>query len=385
MKKKRWWIALIAIALCLAAALVVSVQRSHPAITSAVIDPTCTSSNPCIEYDNTSTGQGVKGTSAKGRGVVGVTTFNSTSSGNGTFGVFGNDASTSGTFDSGVSGLSVRGIGVSGQSTNNDAVFGTSTNLAGLHGFSTNNNGVFGDSKGAGASGVYGQNDGGGYGLAGRITNPGIAAVYADGGSNGVGAIIFGGSKDTSGNNLPALSVSASTFSSQIIDVCFNQGPPCYDGSPNVFSLDVGGNVVIRGTITTGGSCKTGCIATSAYSEKRVRFYTPRESLPTIEDFGEAQLVNGLAYVRIDPAFANTMDPQSNYMVFITPEGDSRGLFVTAKTLTGFAVRENQGGRSTLAFSYRIVAKPFGEHPVRLQMFTLAKPAAHPMQPTRIR
>jgi hypothetical protein len=59
-------------------------------------------------------------------------------------------------------------------------------------------------------------------------------------------------------------------------------------------------------------------------------------------------------------------------MVFITPEGDSRGVYVTAKTSLGFTVRENQGGQSTLAFSYRIVAKPYGEHPARLQMFTMA-------------
>ena len=39
-------------------------------------------------------------------------------------------------------------------------------------------------------------------------------------------------------------------------------------------------------------------------------------------------------------------------------------------------VREHGLGHSTVAFDYRIVAKPFGEHPVRLQMFTMAKPGA---------
>jgi hypothetical protein len=134
------------------------------------------------------------------------------------------------------------------------------------------------------------------------------------------------------------------------------------------------GNEQITGKIFTGGACGTGCARTATSGEKRVRFYSPQESLPTVEDFGEGQLVNGQAYVRIDPAFANTMDPRANYMVFITPEGDSRGVYVTAKTSAGFVVRENQGGRSTLAFSYRIVAKPYGEHPARLQMFTMAVP-----------
>jgi hypothetical protein len=56
------------------------------------------------------------------------------------------------------------------------------------------------------------------------------------------------------------------------------------------------------------------------------------------------------------------------YSVSITPEGNSNGLYVSQKTLTGFAVRENNGGRSTLAFEYRIVAKPFGSNAKRLPM-----------------
>jgi hypothetical protein len=85
--------------------------------------------------------------------------------------------------------------------------------------------------------------------------------------------------------------------------------------------------------------------------------------------------------VRIDPAFANTMDKSATYLVFITPKGDNRGLYVTNESATGFEVRESQGGRSTLAFDYRIVAKPFGEHPTRLQMITVSRPGASLPQP----
>jgi hypothetical protein len=85
-----------------------------------------------------------------------------------------------------------------------------------------------------------------------------------------------------------------------------------------------------------------------------------------MEDVGEARLVNGRAYVRLDTAFSSTIDHQTNYLVFLTPEGDSRGLFVTNRTIGGFEVGENQGGRSTLAFSYRIVAKPYGDNAPRL-------------------
>ena len=383
MTKKRWWIALVAIPICLISVFLVSAQRSRQANAGGVIDPTCTSSSPCIEYDNNGSGPGVRGVGLLGNGVGGQTKFNSTSSSNGKAAVAGADVSSTGTFNSGVKGTSTRGTGVSGlsatgagvagQSTSGDAVFGTSTNLAGVHGFSTTNNGVFGDSTGSGASGVYGQNDGGGYGVAGRITKPGIAAVLADGGFNGVGAFITGGYTNSVGTNFPALAVAWSGTSNQIIDAC-GGNIPCSGAGNDEFTLDTHGNVVITGTITTAGSCHTGCISASASSEKRVRFYTPQESLPTVEDFGEAQLINGQAYVRIDPAFASTIDPTAAYMVFITPEGPSRGLYVTQKSTTGFAVRENPGGNSSLSFSYRIVAKPYGEHPVRLQVITTVLP-----------
>ena len=63
-------------------------------------------------------------------------------------------------------------------------------------------------------------------------------------------------------------------------------------------------------------------------------------------------------------------------MVFITPAGDSRGLYVANRTLAGFWVRENQGGRSTLFFDYRIVAHPLHAPNTRL-------PAVAPMPRTR--
>jgi len=49
----------------------------------------------------------------------------------------------------------------------------------GVRGFSGLGNGVFGDSASSTASGVYGFNDNGGYGVAGRVSNGGVA-VLAD-------------------------------------------------------------------------------------------------------------------------------------------------------------------------------------------------------------
>jgi hypothetical protein len=94
-----------------------------------------------------------------------------------------------------------------------------------------------------------------------------------------------------------------------------------------------------------------------------------------MEDVGRARLSAGSAYVALDPAFANVIDPAADYAVLVTPEGDSNGVFVAQRTRSGFIVRENRGGRSTIGFSYRVVAKPFGSTAPRLPMISLR---AHP-------
>jgi len=43
--------------------------------------------------------------------------------------------------------------------------------------------------------------------------------------------------------------------------------------------------------------------------------------------------------------------------VFVTPEGDCRGLYVHRKRSSSFEVRELAGGKSSIAFSYRIVGR----------------------------
>jgi hypothetical protein len=74
------------------------------------------------------------------------------------------------------------------------------------------------------------------------------------------------------------------------------------------------------------------------------------------EDFGEAELVNGKAQIKLDPQFASLVKTRG-YHVFLSPYGDCRGLYVSARSATGFSVREQQRGGSTLQFSYRIVAR----------------------------
>jgi hypothetical protein len=85
-----------------------------------------------------------------------------------------------------------------------------------------------------------------------------------------------------------------------------------------------------------------------------------------MEDFGSGKIERGVAVVTIDPAFAETVSESAEYHVFLTPKGDSRGLYVINETPTSFEVRESGGGTSSLAFDYRIVAKRRGFETERL-------------------
>ena len=73
------------------------------------------------------------------------------------------------------------------------------------------------------------------------------------------------------------------------------------------------------------------------------------------EDFGAGRLTRGRAAIKLDRAFRAVV--RGAYHVFLTPEGDCRGLHVADKGPAGFEVRELQGGRTNVPFSYRIVAR----------------------------
>ena len=90
---------------------------------------------------------------------------------------------------------------------------------------------------------------------------------------------------------------------------------------------------------------------------QRVLAYAPESATATIEDVGTARMVDGVANVRVDSAFAAMMDGRW-YYVFLTPLGDTRGLYVSRKAASGFQVRETEHGRANLEFDYRIVAHP---------------------------
>jgi hypothetical protein len=122
-------------------------------------------------------------------------------------------------------------------------------------------------------------------------------------------------------------------------------------------------------TIDTSGdlSCTgTKGAVVSLPDNRSVQLYAMESPDNWFEDFGSGQLSGGAAVVKLDPVFAETVNSDVDYHVFLTPDGDCRGLYVAKKTTTSFEVREQGGGTSAVAFDYRIVARRKGYENIRL-------------------
>lgn len=379
----------------------------------------CSSSAPCLEWDNGGAGDAIKGVSSKGNALHGQTKFKSAGKTSGKAGVFGEDLSTAGNLDSGVSGVSTNGAGV----------IGTSSNYNGVEGLSANSTGVYGQTAIAAGYGVAGRN------ISSTHDNNG-AGVLADGSTatDGLHAFAYGGAANAIyaysqfGSPLvlnegpdagPALSISTLPPLTPMIESEDSQGTPVFlvfgdgglavnaeNGTAGTFRVTRGldfpvlfvqagtagtnhdafelydtngfdqtritdaGNIYAAGHIFTSGSCNSGCIVNDK-QVRRVAEYTPAEAEPTVEDNGEADLVNGRSDVALDPKFANVIERNADYLVTVTPEGDCRGLYVTNRTMNGFTVRELQGGHANVGFAYRIVARRFGDDAERLPMMAV--------------
>ena len=208
-----------------------------------------------------------------------------------------------------------------------------SANGVAINGNGTNNSGVFGNSQTY--YGVYGQAAGtfagvGGFSIA---TATGASGVYGSS-TNGYG--VYG-----------------------------------FTGSSSGYGLVSQGNAFVEGQLYTSGACKNGCTKT-----RQQAAFAARTSQPTIDDVGEAVLRMGVARVPLAADFANVIDSSKPYVVLLTPEGEAQ-LYVANRTSTGFEVRQMGGGHSSVAFPYRIVAKPYGAADERLPFKAVANPMSN--------
>ncbi len=358
-------------------------EAAFNAVASSISCST-TGTASCLNVTNSSSGVAVYGTSKSGTGLRGLSTSNfglkaTSTSG---VGVFGQSASGA----AGVSGLMTTGTGVLGTvSTSGIGVSGSSPSGFGVYGSTTTGSGygVVSIMNGAG-TGAYGSSISG-YGSEG-ITSSGTA-VYAQ--ATGTGSAMVASASSGYGlisrtaGNVPIFaqntSGNAGDFHGSYIGIVARTpaaGFPFVATDPSgndLFYVDGSGNVSYKGGLFTFAHLQNGGVAQA---------YSPKTTAPTIEDTGTAELVNGFAAVRLDPTFSASIDPTSLYRVVVTPNGDSRGLYVPTKTPNGFIVRESQGGHSSLSFDYHIVAMSLGHARDRMALVNgAALPGPHAVAP----
>ena len=96
-----------------------------------------------------------------------------------------------------------------------------------------------------------------------------------------------------------------------------------------------------------------------------------------------ARLVQGQAVVPIETLFAQTVNLNVDYHVFLTPLGaDDVILRVATKGPTGFTVRgvTLDGQPANCSFDYRIMAKPLGAEGLRLEKLNVQLERGTPAQ-----
>jgi hypothetical protein len=93
--------------------------------------------------------------------------------------------------------------------------------------------------------------------------------------------------------------------------------------------------------------------------------YTEESTEVWFTDYGFGKLVNGRGRILFDPSFAQTINPDESYHVFVQPYGRAE-LYVAERTPLGFTVALKDGDPNA-EFSYRIVAKRLGFEGKRLE------------------
>ena len=89
-------------------------------------------------------------------------------------------------------------------------------------------------------------------------------------------------------------------------------------------------------------------------NNNRVMFCTEAPEV-LFQDFGESQLVNGKATIKLEEILSKNISEKKPVKVFIQLEGDCNGVYVTNKSNKGFTVTELNNGRSNTKFSWQII------------------------------
>ena len=290
-----------------------------------------------------------------GYGVVGEQKVSGGSAGGGIAG-FSNSASGYGGYFENSGG----GVGVFANSATNYAIRGESNTNVGLFGKSNSHDGVRGESGGTGKSGVYGYNSADGYGVFGRSVNGfGLGALGKDDSvSDNVGDLWLGGDW---GEIISQGTMSLYSQGYIYLDLDDN------NNDPNACLRIYNGNNYVVATWCEDGT-KSAVLQTQDYEQRAV--YSIESPEVWLQDFGTATLINGQATVTFEPIFAQTINPQIDYHVQLTPLCQEPVLlFVVSKIQAGFTVKGVglDGSPSSCSFDYTITAKRLGVEELRLE------------------
>ena len=91
---------------------------------------------------------------------------------------------------------------------------------------------------------------------------------------------------------------------------------------------------------------------------KLVALTCPEAPEDLFQDYGSGTLVNGTVHITIDPILSKNIivNDQHPLRVFVQPEGNCNGVYVTNKTQNGFDVVEMNNGQSNVSFSWALTA-----------------------------
>jgi hypothetical protein len=267
---------------------------------------------------------------------------------------------------------SANAIGVEGDSTANTGVHAVSDSGYGLEATSNGNDAIYASTAAPYSSAVVGVVSGqagsisgilgysGDIGVWGKVSESSGTGVAGQGGTGVFGEGNTGVEADSYALTQPAYGLFAVVNAGKGSYSVYAEGNGSGGG---VCSIDFSANLLCSGKITGGQSFQTRHRTAAGRS---VLAYASESTSATIEDFGTAQMTGGVADVQLEPAFASTIDPTRSYYVFLTPLGDTHGLYVSTKGVASFQVRELQHGRGHVGFDYRIVAHPLDAKKDRL-------------------
>ena len=324
--------------------------------------------------------EGTNGVGVAGSGVTGVSGFGLSNgmgvAGQGGTGVYG--------FSSPTSGFARATVGVLNTNTAGSAgVYGIAQNASGQT-FGVQGYNFANTDFAAGVSGVADGDQNKTFGVTGISLSPIGTGLWGLGqGQSGTGGIIgccsIGVWGDTSSSAPFAAGVVGSADDAQGVVALNNSTNNAHPTAKILNFENTAHNVAVLFASGSFGSCTsdtdgnlgcTGAITQNvavANGAKQVAVYSMGSPQNWFEDLGSGQLSGGASTVVLDSAFAETVDANSEYHVFLTPEGDCRGLYVSQKTANGFEVHELGGGQSNVSFAYRIVALRRGYENLRLE------------------